>query len=68
MPPAFRNGFTKSCSQPLLRSCLVEWYVIEILYPQNALKRDLWEIVKQLKTSLKYATDEIALMADSIYW
>ena len=33
---------------------------MEIRFPENALKRDLWEIVKQSKTSPKYATDEIA--------
>ena len=43
-------------------------------YPENALKRDLLEIVKQSKTSPKYATDEIAknngvcVCANSIYW
>ena len=35
-------------------------YIIGIPYPEKALKKDLWEIVKQSKTPPKYATDELA--------
>ena len=31
-----------------------------IPYPENALKKDLWDIVKKFKTTPKYVTDQIA--------
>ena len=31
-----------------------------IPYPENALKKDLWDIVKMSKTPPKYVTDQIA--------
>ena len=35
-------------------------YITGIRYPEDALKKDLWEIIKQSRTPPKYATDEIA--------
>ena len=38
--------------------------ITEMCYPDNALKKDLWEIVKQSRTPPKYATDQMAKEKD----
>ena len=39
---------------------MLNLYITGIPYPEDALKKDLWEIIKKSKTPPKYAIDEIA--------
>ena len=52
-----KNGNCFSCE---LFGDFCDIYAIGIPYPEKALKKDIWEIVKDSKPSPIYATDEIA--------
>ena len=52
-----KNGNCFSCE---LFGGFCDIYAIGIPYPEKALKKDIWEIVKDSKPSPIYAIDEIA--------
>ena len=43
--------------------------LIGLAYPENALKKDLWDVIKKSRTPPVYAIDKIAdEKGDTVYW